>query len=47
MKKIYLNREKKERGEARQRAVVTFLFQSIRVRERKKEHLCMTGHGKE
>jgi hypothetical protein len=32
MEKIYLNREKRE---AKQRDVVTFLFQSIQVRERK------------
>jgi hypothetical protein len=47
MKKIYLNGEKEWEREVRQRDVVTFLFQSIRVRERENEHLCMPGHGKE
>jgi len=39
MKKIYLNREtrEKKRGRgARQRNVVTFLFQSIQVREKER-----------
>jgi hypothetical protein len=43
MKKIYLNREKRE---ARQRDAVTFFFIPINPSKRKKEHLSMTGHGK-